>query len=145
MASHQAWYATVNALFGQDVPDDDQEFASDGDDGFVPTDAHSKLIKLFAPLRIVADGSPSGFDESVTEFLATLFGDAPGAIGLTGSVNASAKSSIANEFLGRGEAVDVADGAEYDQGSHHADARKLDQIGHRFDPRIAEAELMKVS
>ena len=133
----------VDPSFGQDVPNDDEEFAGDGDNGFATTDAIGEAFKRFIPGGVKANGNPSSFDEGVTKFLAALFGDPAGAIALPGSVNPGAEAGIADQFFGGGEAGDIADGTEDDQAGHHADAGKLDQVGQLFTPGVGEAEAME--
>ena len=41
----------VGALFGQDVPDGDQEFAGNGDDSLVASQAWFQASQHFAPMR----------------------------------------------------------------------------------------------
>ena len=98
--------------FGEDMPDGDQEFTSNGDDGLLLADAGGQLVKLSLPILGGADGGPGGFDHDPAQVTAALLGDAPTAFGLARVVDARPQAGIADELLVAGEARDGADGAQ---------------------------------
>jgi hypothetical protein len=94
----------------QDVPDDDQQFASNGDDSLLATDAKSQGFELLAPVLIVTDSNPGGFDQDSPQFLAAWLGNPAAAMSLTGSVDFRAQAGITDQLFGQREAADVAKG-----------------------------------
>jgi len=81
---------------GEDVPDGDEEFAGDGDVGVL---AAGEASELLFPVGGLLDGDPSRFDECAAQVAATLFGDASGAMGLAGVVDAGTESGVGDEVL----------------------------------------------
>ena len=130
----------IGLSFGQDVPDGDEEFASDGDDSLLLADAGSEFVKNSLPIDRIADGGPGGFDESGTEVATTLLGNAAALVGFAGIMDSATESGISNDFLVLGEAIDSADGAENGHGVDEAEAGQLDDKGHHVGPGFGDTE-----
>jgi len=135
----------VGSSFGEDVPDGDEESAGDGDDGDLGWLVAGEAAELGLPVRGLVHCDPGGFNEDATEVAAAAFGDAFGAMGLAGVVDASAEAGIADEVFGGGEAGDVADGGEDGHSGEEAEAGELDQEGDLIFPRGVGAEAMELS
>jgi len=73
-----------------------------------------------------------------------LLGNATGEEGQTGSVDSGAQAGIADQFFGRRETLDVADGTENDQCGHYANAGRLDQVGPLLKSGIGQAQAMQL-
>lgn len=85
---------TVGSAFAQDVPDGDEESASDGDNsdalGLVATEAGELLF----PVRMGVDGAPGGFDQHAAEVAAALLADVAVAVRLAAVADAGAQPGI---------------------------------------------------
>ena len=77
---------TVGDGFGEDVPDDDEELTSNGDDGLVVGFVPGEPLELGFPVRVSVDGDPGGLDEDPAQVFAPLLGDTAGAMGHAGVV-----------------------------------------------------------
>lgn len=116
---------TVDSPVSQDMPDDDQDFASDDSDGFLRSFERRQAGKAVMPVRRVAYGGPSDLNESGAEFSPTSLGDGTGTRFLTRSPDRGSKTSITDEmFVGR-EAGDIADGAQKGHGGDETNTRHL--------------------
>ena len=135
----------VGLFLGQDVPDGDEEFAGDGDDGLLPADAESELVKNTFPIDRIADGGPGGFDESGAEVTSALFGDTAAFVGLAGIMDSASEAGVADDFLVLGEAIDSADGAENGHGVDEAKAGQLDDEGRHVGPGFRDTEASQFS
>jgi len=130
----------VGFPLGEEVPEGDEEFAGDGDDGLLLADAEGELVKNTLPIDRIADGGPGGFDESGAEVAAALFGDAAAFESFAGVMDSAAEAGIADELFVLGEAVDDADGAENGHGVDEAKAGQLDDKGDHIGPGFGDAE-----
>ena len=117
----------LGALFGQHVPHGHQEFAGNGHDGLVVSQARFETRKLGVPMGMDARSSVSGFDHGGANVAPPSLGDSPGAARETAVVDATTQASVTHQALVLGEACDVADGGQQRHGGDQADARQLDQ------------------
>jgi hypothetical protein len=62
----------VSDFGGQDVPDDDQQFAGDGDDGLLLTNSVSQALELLVPVLVVTHSGPGGLDQDPAQFAPAL-------------------------------------------------------------------------
>ena len=53
---------------GEDVPNRDEDFASDSDDSLLVADAGFEAIEFGFPVGVELDGGPGNFDGSGAEF-----------------------------------------------------------------------------
>ena len=127
--------------FGHDVPNDHQQFASDGDNGLTGLHATGQLLELLFPMGMRTDGDPGRFDQGPAQFSPTLLGDMTGMMGLTAIVDTAAQASIANQFLGLREAGDIADRRENGHDIDQPKARQLQEIGRVVLPRRLGAQM----
>ena len=130
--------------FGHDVPDDHQQFASDGDNGLTGLHAAGQLLELLFPMGMRTDGNPGRFDQGPTQFSPSLFGDVAGMMGLAAVVDATAQAGIADQFLGMREAGDIADRRENGHDIDQPKARQLQEIGRVVLPRRLGAQMSQL-
>ena len=125
---------------GEDVPDDDEQFTGDSDDGLFFADTVRETLKGFFPIGIEANGGPGGLNQNGAEIAASLFGDASTPVGLAGGINSCAKAGVSDQFFGGRKASDVANSAQDGHGGEQANPGELDQIGHRVSPGVQGTE-----
>ncbi len=72
----------IRHLMGQDVPDDDQQLAGDGRNGFALAQGGNEALELGLAEGMVGDGTPGGFDQHGAPLATTLLGDGAGVVRL---------------------------------------------------------------
>ena len=93
----------VSNGFREDVPDDDEELAGDGNDGLVGGFAPGEPLELFFPVGMGVDGDPGGLDEDPTQAFAPLLGDAPRAMRLAAVVDMAPRPASPTRCLAEGK------------------------------------------
>jgi len=136
----QRFSVLVSDLKGEDVPDGDEQLASNGDNSLVATQARFETGKLGFPVGVRVGGGLGSFDHSSAEFSASSFGDLAGASGEAGVMNSPAQASITDQVLGVWEAGDLADGGQDREGVNDAKAGQLYEQGQA---RLLGGELVE--
>ena len=63
--SDRFWISVaIRHVTGEDMPDDDQQFSGDGDDGFFGSFLSFKALELLLPVGVIFDRNPGRFDQS---------------------------------------------------------------------------------
>src|SRR5690348_14951749 len=73
----------VGLLFGQDVPDHDQQFASDGDNRLLFAHAPGQVLKLSFPMGMMLHRNPGGLDHHAPHIAPALFGNMSASMGFS--------------------------------------------------------------
>ena len=119
----------VGDPFGHDMPDDHQQPAGDGHDRFAALHPIIQLLEFLLPERVMLHCPPCRFHQGPAQFLAALFGDRSGGMGLPAVMDTAAQTRVAHQLLGSGKAGDIPDGRKHRHGVDQPKARKLEQIG----------------
>ena len=97
----------IRFTMGENVPDGNQHFAGDSNDGFVGVFGLLEMLVLSFSVGITTNGGPSSFDQSPTEFFAAFFGDGFILVLLSAVVDTGTETGIADQFLGAIETGDI--------------------------------------
>ena len=135
-------HPNVVLLLGQHVPDEDRQLARrcDGGDGLAALDADA--MEESAQRTWARGDRPRRLDEHAAGVAAPLMRDVPVVRRMVaGLVHRWVQPEVADELLGTGEPIDVADGCQHAGGYDGVDAAD----GHQaFDVRIGECSLRQV-
>ena len=142
-SDHLVLGVAISDAFGENVPDGDEKFAGNGDDGDVGVLVAGETLEEMFPVGRFLDGNPSGLDEDTAEFATATLGDTFATVGLAAGVDTGTEASVANELFGGREAGDVADGGEDSHSGKEAEARELNEEGGLVSPGILSAEAME--
>ncbi len=75
---------------------------------------------------------------------AALLGGATGPIRLTGSMDAGAQATVADELLGTWETMNISDGGQQDHCTQEADPRQLHEKGYLARPGFDGTQATKL-
>ena len=89
---------TIWFTLGQDMPDRNQQSASDSDNGFAGMLDFGETLVLSLPVWVTAHGTPGSFDQGPSEFTATFFGDGFVLVFLATVMDTGTQASITNFF-----------------------------------------------
>lgn len=137
---HDGIGVVISGAFGQDMPDGDEQLASNGDDSDALGLTACQTLKFSFPMGMGVDSRPGTLDEHAAQVTAALLSDVPIAVGLTGSVDPRAEARVAHQFLGGGEAEDGANRSQDHHCGEQCEAGELHEIGQLFTPRGGHAE-----
>ena len=98
----------VTGPVGEQMPNSNQHFASDSDDGFVFAQPDGESIKYVTPVGRVCDRQPGGLNQRRAQFAAAWFGDGASALGLSRVMHTRPQPTVAHQLFSRREAVNVA-------------------------------------
>ena len=131
----------ICGALGEDVPDDHEQLAGDGDDGDALGLVATETCERGFPIGVRVDSDPCGFDEDAAEIAASFFGDVALGGGFAAVVDARAQACIADQVFGGGEAGDVPDGGEDGYGTEQSQPWELDEERHGVIPGGLVAEV----
>ena len=136
----------IGLTLRKNVPEDDQQTSGDGDNSLARDEALGKTIEFAFPIGVEIHGCPSGLDEGGAKIAAAGFGDSSLAEGLTGGMNAGAKTRVADELLGGFKTGDITDRGQDGQAQRDAKAGYLKGESHGIPPfrGIAEARDLRI-
>ena len=137
---HDGVGVVSGSAFGQDMPNGDEQLASNGDDSDALGLTACQTLKFSFPMGMGVDSRPGTLDEHAAQVTAALLSDVPIAMHLTGSVDPRAEARVAHQFLGGGETRDVANGTQDRHCGEQREAGELHEIGQLFSPRGGHTE-----
>ena len=73
----------IGLLLSEDMPNGDQQFASNGNNRLLFTDAPAQALKLGFPMRMMLHRDPGSFYHYATQITPALFGDMSPLMGFT--------------------------------------------------------------
>ena len=119
----------IGGAFGEHVPNGDQQFAGDSDDGNAFRLTPTQAPKLLLPMRMGGDGAPCRFNQHAAPIPPPLLGERALAVACTAGVDVGTQPGIADQAAGRGKTADVADGGQHGHGGDQGEAGQLEQEG----------------
>src|SRR6266699_5552538 len=87
----------IGFLLGQDMPNRDQQFASNGDNRLLFPDPLGQALKLGFPMGMMLHCDPGGFDHHAPQITSALFGNMATLMGFPGVMHARSKPSVADK------------------------------------------------